>query len=234
MHPVINEVDEALSSLLRQEALLNSDVEVVLDAPTRDWASRRTAPTVNMYLYDLREDSSRRMNGRIRIPDADGKVTGYRKPPRTFRLAYLVTAWTQRPEDEHRLLTALLGCFIRHEVIPPEMLPGALRRQGYPIGLQVAQPPPDNRKVPDVWSSLGGDLKPSLDVVATMPVDLDLMIEAARAVDRPLRIRPTGYNTMPDLDEAARDGRMPVAAATEPDPGEASEGSRPREEEVAL
>ena len=32
--------------------------------------------------------------------------------PRWFKLSYLVTAWTQRPEDEHRLLSALLGALI--------------------------------------------------------------------------------------------------------------------------
>ena len=39
-------------------------------------------------------------------------------PPRHFKLSYLVTAWTQRPEDEHRLLSALLACFLRHDAMP--------------------------------------------------------------------------------------------------------------------
>ena len=35
-------------------------------------------------------------------------IVGRHLPPRHFKLSYLVTAWTQRPEDEHRLLSALL------------------------------------------------------------------------------------------------------------------------------
>ena len=37
----------------------------------------------------------------------EGYVAGHAAIPRRFRLSYLVTAWTQRPEDEHRLLCGL-------------------------------------------------------------------------------------------------------------------------------
>ena len=35
----------------------------------------------------------------------------------------------------------------------------------------VALPPPEDRALSDVWTALGGDLKPSLDLVITAPVD---------------------------------------------------------------
>ena len=38
----------------------------------------------------------------------DGRVNARRQPPRWYKLSYLITAWTQRPEDEHRLLAAIL------------------------------------------------------------------------------------------------------------------------------
>ena len=54
-------------------------------------------------------------------------------PPRYFKLSYLVTAWTQRPEDEHRLLSALLSCFLRHDAIPADLLAGPLAELGLPV-----------------------------------------------------------------------------------------------------
>ncbi|MGI9063197.1 MAG: Pvc16 family protein, partial [Pseudonocardiaceae bacterium] len=69
---MIHEVDEALRRLVRGEALAGSDVDVVFDAPTKDWAARRNAPTVNLYLYDIREDLRRRERGLINEYDADG------------------------------------------------------------------------------------------------------------------------------------------------------------------
>ncbi len=60
---MFNEVDEALRALVRAEAVNSSDIDVVFDAPTKEWSSRRNAPTVNLYLYDIREDLRRRERG---------------------------------------------------------------------------------------------------------------------------------------------------------------------------
>src|SRR5262245_24140292 len=105
-----------------------------MDAPTKDWASRRNAPVVDVYLYDVREDVRRREVGCIDVRVA-GLITERHQPPRWFKLSYLVTAWTQRPEDEHRLLSRLLKCFLRRDVIPPEFLGGELGEVGLPVGM---------------------------------------------------------------------------------------------------
>ena len=116
---MIHEVDHALRTLIEREALAGTDVEVAFDAPTKDWAARRTAPTVDVYLYDIREDLRRRERGLVNTYEGD-RITSRQLPPRYFKLSYLVTAWTQRPEDEHRLLAALLACFLRHEALPED------------------------------------------------------------------------------------------------------------------
>ena len=62
---MIHEVDSALRGLIERDAIGGSQVEVVFDAPTKDWASRRNAPTIDVYLYDIREDMRRRERGLI-------------------------------------------------------------------------------------------------------------------------------------------------------------------------
>jgi hypothetical protein len=168
---VIHEVDDALAVLVRREALNGSDVDVVFDAPTKDWASRRNAPTVNLYLYDIREDLRLRTYGSVDVVDPDGHTGGRAAPPRYFKLSYLVTAWTQRPQDEHRLLSNLLSCFLRFPVLPVDVLPPGLRAAGGPVWVTIALPPPEDRALSDVWSALGGELKPSLDLVALVAID---------------------------------------------------------------
>lgn len=168
---VFYEVDEALRALVRTEVLEGSDVEVVFEAPTKDWSSRRNAPTVNLYLYDIREDLRRRERGLVNQYDDRGIVVSRRQPPRHFKVTYLITAWTQRPEDEHRLLSDLLYCFLRNETIPQALLRGPLAEIGLPVSMSVALPPPEDRSFADVWSALGGELKPSLDLVVTAPAD---------------------------------------------------------------
>jgi hypothetical protein len=184
---VFYEVDEALRALVRAEVLDGSDVEVVFDAPTKEWSSRRNAPTVNLYLYDIREDLRRRERGLVN--SYDGRViVGRRQPPRHFKVTYLITAWTQRPEDEHRLLSALLYCFLRNESLPQELLRGPLAETGLPVEVSVALPPPEDRSFADVWSALGGELKPSLDLIVTAPVDSGRLFPAGPPVNEPLNL----------------------------------------------
>ena len=179
---MIHDVDESLRALVARDALNGSGVEVAFDAPTKDWVARRNAPMVSLYLYDIREDLGRRDTAWVEVRDADGRVTERRLPPRRYRLSYLVTAWTSRPEDEHRLLSSLLSGFVRHEFFPPELLKGSLEGEETPVLLTVALPPADERKIADTWSALGGELKPSLDVVVTAPMNIARSIEAGPPV----------------------------------------------------
>lgn len=206
---MIHDVDEALRTLVKRDALEGSRVDLAFDAPTREWAARQNSPIVSMYLYDVREDVSRRevawetQRGPDRIP------TQHAQPPRRYRLSYLITAWTQRPEDEHRLLSAMLACFLRHPVLPSDVLTGDLTRVPLPVLTTIALPPPQDRSIADVWSALGGELKPSLDLVVTAPLDASRRIPAAPPVLESPRIRvvrPDG-----DVDEVA--GRAGAGAA---------------------
>ncbi|MEV4847665.1 DUF4255 domain-containing protein [Micromonospora matsumotoense] len=168
---MIHEIDDALRRLVREQALPSSSVDIVLEAPTKEWAARRNAPTVNVYLYDIREDLRRRSRGLVNEYDERGQVARRVAPPRYVKLSYLVTAWTQRPEDEHRLLSSLLLCFLRLDAVPPAVLTGSVATIGMPVPLTVALPPPEDRAFADVWTALGGELKPSLDLVVSVPVD---------------------------------------------------------------
>ncbi|MBO3746856.1 DUF4255 domain-containing protein [Streptosporangiaceae bacterium NEAU-GS5] len=164
---MIHEVDEALRALIRDQALTDG-IEIMLEAPTKDWAARRNTPTVNMYLYDIREDLRRREVGRVPEYNDQGRIAARHPPPRYMKLSYLVTAWTQRPEDEHRLLSAMLAVLLAHSHLVG--LSGDLAELGLPVPMTVALPPPEDRAFADVWTALGGELKPSLDVVVSAPV----------------------------------------------------------------
>ncbi|MDO0928898.1 DUF4255 domain-containing protein [Streptomyces sp. TG1A-8] len=167
---MIHEVDEALRGLLRESGLEAAGVEVVLDAPTRDWAARRTAPTVCAFLYDIREDATRRGSGAGEVHDADGYVVARRTPPRWFQLTYLVTAWAARPQDEHRLLSQVLAGLVGTGTLPERLLTGTLAELGLAVGLETAGVGPDAPAASDVWSALGGELKASLGVRVRAPL----------------------------------------------------------------
>ena len=208
---MIHEVDQAIEAVIRQEALQGTSVEVAFDAPTKDWAARRNAPTLDAYLYDIREDQARRAVGFTDIRDESGKVIGRGQPVRHYKLSYLVTAWTQRPEDEHRLLSAILSGFLRWNSLPPYSLSGSLAEQPLQIPVTIGLPPPHDRAISDIWSALGGELKPSLDLVVTAPVDTRQVETAGPPVQEPIRF--TVHRTTDGVFEDG--GRRPRRAGPE-------------------
>ncbi|HET9851613.1 MAG TPA: DUF4255 domain-containing protein [Candidatus Limnocylindrales bacterium] len=217
---MIHDVDESLRALVKRDALNGSGVEVAFDAPTKDWVARRNAPVVNLYLYDIREDLARRDTSWIDVRGDDGRVLERRLPPRRFRLSYLATAWTQRPEDEHRLLASMLAGFLQHEYFPAELLKGSLEGEETPVLLTVALPPADERKIADTWSALGGELKPSLDVVVTAPLNIARSIEAGPPVLEEPRLALV--STSPE-----RGGEAPTGTKKRRAPGSAASTERP-------
>jgi hypothetical protein len=165
---MISDVDASLSALLRAEALSGNETDVVFDAPTTEWASRRSGPVVDVFLYDIREDPARRDIAALPQRDLTGRITGRKPGIRYFRLSYLLTAWTKRPEDEHRLLGQLLEALLQYDRIPQDHLRG--RFSDETIVLALALPSAQDRSLTDLWNALGGEMKPSIDLVAVVPM----------------------------------------------------------------
>ena len=212
---MIHEVDEVLKDLIGGGALAGSGIEVSFDAPTRDWAARRNTPTINTYLYDIREDVHRRQRGHVAVRDERDVVVKRRQPPRWFRLSYLVTAWTKRPQDEHRLLSAVLSTLIPRELLAPDELPGSLGALGLSVPISVAGIQTESRSLAEIWSALGGELKPSLDLVVTAPFPAYPEYDAGPPVTEGAAVRIGGLDgSEPGVEERAHRPRQ-VAAVRE-------------------
>src|SRR2546430_5266634 len=80
---MIQDVDESLRALVKRDALNGSKADVASDAPTKEWSSRRNTPTVDRYLYDIREDLEQREVMWEDIRGDSGFVTE-RRPPAWF------------------------------------------------------------------------------------------------------------------------------------------------------
>lgn len=168
---MIDLVDNLIRRDIEEGVTDGSGAEVSFDPPSKDWSTRRSVPTVNVYLYDIREETNRRVSGIVEDRDQSGVVVRRRMPIRHFRLSYLITAWTNRPEDEHRLLSSILVQLLKREFFSPEEAGGPFAQMHLPIMVQVGKPHSDERQVPEIWSSLGRELKPSLDLRITIPID---------------------------------------------------------------
>lgn len=177
LNTMLADLDETLRVLLKRELGRHGfdGVEVAFDAPARDWSSQLSGPTVNVFLYDLREShefrptewSQERSNGRHREV----------RPPMIMECSYAVTAWTQAVEDEHRLLSQVLGVLFAFPQLPGDALAGRLTEtaQRFAIEGRIGQPKSDGKA--DFWSAVGGQYKASLDYVVTLACESGIAYE---------------------------------------------------------
>ncbi|MFF2205307.1 DUF4255 domain-containing protein [Streptomyces sp. NPDC058145] len=219
---MIHEVDEGLRRLLGESGLEASGVDVVFDAPTRDWAARRSAPTVCVFLYDIREDAVRRGSGSGEVYDEDGHLVARRSPPRWFELTYLVTAWATRPLDEHRLLSQVLATLVSTDTLPARLLTGTLAELGLTVGLDTAGTGSDAPAASDVWSAMGGELKASLSLRVRAPL-AGITKAAAPPVTEGLVVRATSRS-----EDAGPGRRLRYTETSDPGPDGGYAGPRER------
>ena len=126
-------------------------------------------------------------------------------------------------------------------MIKPEDLDDPLNEADLPVYLEVAQPPSQERSLADVWSALGGELKPSLDLVVVAPMVVDSSAyfgppiqegpsigiastngaserrSGGRQVEGPLEIEPSTTELLP-ANAGAKDGgvRLRVSGVRRP------------------
>ena len=172
---MIADIDEVLRNLLKQEIdIKGNEIDITFHQPKREWSSRIGKPTLNLFLFDIRENL--RLRGAeqyvtVKRPDGTAEV---RRNLVRMDLKYLVTAWVKDPEDEHLLLSSALIALLRHPFIPGKLLPESLQGQPAPIPLEIGtfhetKGPVD--KFTDIWGVLDNEIKPALLATITIAVD---------------------------------------------------------------
>jgi Pvc16 N-terminal domain/Carboxypeptidase regulatory-like domain len=169
LNTAIADLDEALRSLLRRELKRHGfeGVDVAFDAPSKDWSGKLTNPTVDLFLYDLREASDR-----SQLQPSEQRANGksvVTPPALELELTYAVTAWTKAVEDEHRLLSQVLAILFSYKQLPAELLGGALDEGSLLAKAETSVGRPREEKA-DFWTSVGGQYKASIDFVVHIQV----------------------------------------------------------------
>ncbi len=198
---MINDLDETLKKLLVSKAGLDpAEVDISFDIPTRDWSTPVTRPTVNLYLYDLRENRQLRETFWDDEVGEDGRVNMKRRPLR-IDLSYMITCWTSSAEDQHRLLWRVVETFFRFSPIPDEVLVGDLKQLIHPVRTDVAQPDGVLKNVSDFWGALENQLRPSVSLVVTLDLDLEQILTSPMVLARALKFGTPAIKPGPFGDE---------------------------------
>lgn len=185
VHPMIQDLDDTLKELLVKKVPIDlATIDIKFEMPDKDWESKLSAkPTINLYLYDIRENQELRSNERFLA--RDGTTGTETVAPTRIDFAYLITTWTKEIADEHRLLGRVLKTLLQYPSLPADVLKGEMANQsmaGQPLPLRswVAQP----EKTPnawDFWGAIDGRVKASLSYLVTVavqpfaPIEVDLV-----------------------------------------------------------
>src|SRR5262249_27540846 len=176
-------LDTTLKAILDDTSTpaLVRNADVAFDRPSDTYNPDKT--TINLFLYDVRENTELRSNEPV-MERQNGLATT-RRPPLHVNCSYLVTAWIESGVtgeeavlEQHELLGEVMRVFSRWPSIPlptpnekgKEFLQGELKTSLYPICLVTGQTdlvrPPS-----EFWSALGGKLRASFTLTATLAMD---------------------------------------------------------------
>jgi hypothetical protein len=187
LNTAIADLDEALRTLLKRELDKHGfeGVEIAFDAPSKEWSGKLTGPTVDLFLYDMREaldraaatPSERRTNGVAVVSD----------PPLQLELTYAVTAWTKAVEDEHRLLSQVLAVLFSFSDVPADVI---AQNAGSTLARAETSVGRPREEKADFWTSVGGQYKASIDYV------VQIVIESGATFVRGPEVRTTTIRTL--------------------------------------
>ena len=165
---MIQDVDDTLKELLvRQVPIKTADIDIKFDVPTKEWSATVTKPTVNLFLYDVRENHELRNSERaFTRADKTGTIT---RAAVRVDLSYLISVWTTDISDEHQLLGRILTALVQFSQLPADVLKGAMQSQPFPVHAWIAQP----ERLPNPWEFWGHmdhGMKAALNYVLTASV----------------------------------------------------------------
>lgn len=170
---MFSDLDESIKNMLTAEIpLKNGQVDIKFAQPVREWSTKLVKPTINFYLYDVRENVMLRQHQweQQRQNGSRLDITSMKRTPFRVDCCYMLTTWASEPDDEHLLLARCLLALFRNPTLLPEHLVGDMQAQPFEIQAKVAS----NDKLTnpaEVWSALDNEIRPTISYVVTVAMN---------------------------------------------------------------
>ncbi len=226
---MINDLSRTLKHLLQTVAHDEPQVFPLLQGKAIEFArpDKEYKPnpqgSVCLFLYDIRENRELRSNEPIRVVNNNGQSTVERPPTRVV-CSYLVTAWPAEKvgvdlkaklniDDEtavdlnlleQQLLGEVLQVLSRYPTIPASSLQGKLAEPPQPVPLPMITAQAEGlTNISEFWSAIGSNLRPSLNVKATISVKVAAPEpEAKQVAERTLEEKPSRLDITGQVNDA--------------------------------
>lgn len=184
---MLDDLDRTFERLLIDEGKINkNEIDISFEQPTGDWSARLSRPTLNLYCFDLRENLKLRTMEMQHHENGNWGRTSM--PPRRMDVAYLVTAWARKIEDEHRLLWRALGTLKRFVVLKPEQGEGLIRYQTRDMPLLIADPSGLQVNMTDLWSVMENQMRLGFTLLVTVELDVETGFDSPLVLESTVRV----------------------------------------------
>lgn len=174
---MLRDLDKVLEKLLHEEGNIpRGDIDIAFDTPNGEWSSSLNRPAINCWCFDIRENVNLRVAGlETRITNNQSRT---QMVPRRIDLAYLITAWARKVEDEHQLIWRALETLKRFPILHPDDCEGELRHQKRNIPMTVAEPNELGINYADLWGVLDNQMKLGFITIITLELDPNIGFDA--------------------------------------------------------
>jgi hypothetical protein len=185
---MINDLDTTLERIVYNVGNIpRTEVDISFEQPNREWSTRLSRPTLNLWAFDLRENLKLRPNP-MQVQPKDARTATVYNPPLRIDISYWVSAWARRVEDEHNLLWRGLAALKKTPTIRPNDAQGELRYANLDIPLKVALPGEGAINISDLWGVLDNSMKLGFLVVATVELDMEMAVDTPLVLEQTLRV----------------------------------------------
>jgi hypothetical protein len=199
---MLQDLDSTLRLLLTQSLPPNlaTAIDIRFDAPDDTFSPENQKRTLDLFLYDVRENRELRSTESILERQSNGSLRQTR-PPVLMDCSYFITAWSSVTADtvankqivvreEHELLSEVMKVLLRYPVLPNAILQGKLQDQEPPRTSMLQ--PSMLQSIAEFWQALGGKPRAALNYMVTISVEVDEPQPAAPIVtDRQVRFGQT-------------------------------------------
>lgn len=172
---MIADLDRTLENLLTAElAIQNDEIDIKFEQPTREWSARLSRPTINLFLYDMRENNVLRQHQWERVMQqknsAGGNSVSQKRTPFRVDCHYMLTAWAPEIQDEHMMLAHAMLALFRHPILPDKHMAGDLKEQPFKLVAKLASH--DKLTNPtELWGAMDNVMRPSISYIITLAMD---------------------------------------------------------------
>ncbi len=188
---MFHDLDTTLTAILDDPTAPTElhDADVSFETPDKNFAPGQ--PTVNLFLFEVKENRARR----DQVPHSEKVADLFvrRFPPLRVDCTYLVTTWSNqvgaiKVAEEHRLLGQALQWLSRFGTVPDDYLKGSLIDQPFaPLTLVARMDSKPN--MGEFWSALGTPPRPCFTLLATIAMAFPLELpEGPPVVTKEIRI----------------------------------------------